>query len=246
MSWRTDPHDPRFELDRLDNIMLSALGEPVDPDFEEHRRGCDQCRAESAEFASTVRLGRESGEHRERFDAAPASSVWTAISAELGLTTPAAAVRNRPAFSRQRWRTAVLAGAAAVLVATGVGAGYALGQRDTASHVSVASTARLGAMPGGPTDVSGAAIIHTTGDGQQLSISTRGLPLRQGYYEVWLYNPSSNQMVAVGTLADNGTGSFPVPTGLDPHAYHVVDVSAQDYDGDPAHKQSVLRGQLTQ
>ena len=74
----------------------------------------------------------------------------------------------------------------------------------------------------------------------------RGLPLRQGYYEVWLFNPSSNQMVAVGTLADNGTGSFPVPAGLDPHAYHVVDVSAQDYDGDPAHKQSVLRGQLTQ
>ena len=244
MSWRTDPHDPRFELDRLDNIMLSALGEPVDPDFEEHRRGCERCRAESAEFASTVRLGRESGEHRERFDISPASSVWTAISAELGLTTPAATRRHR--VSVPRWRTAMLAGAAAVLVATGVGAGYVLGHRDTASHISVASTARLGAMPGGPTDVTGAAIIHTTGDGQKLSISTRGLPLRQGYYEVWLFNPSSNQMVAVGTLADNGTGSFPVPAGLDPHAYHVVDVSAQDYDGDPAHKQSVLRGQLTQ
>ena len=244
MSWHTDPHDPRFELDRLDNIMLSALGEPVDPDFEEHRRGCDQCRAESAEFASTVRLGRESSEHRDEFDTAPASSVWTAITAELGLTTPAATRRHR--VSAPRWRTAVLAGAAAVLVATGVGAGYVLGHRDTASHVTVASTARLGAMPGGPTDVSGAAIIHTNGDGQQLSISTRGLPLRQGYYEVWLFNPSSNQMVAVGTLADNGTGSFPVPAGLDPHAYHVVDVSAQDYDGDPAHQQSVLRGQLTQ
>ena len=246
MSWRTDPHDPRFELDRLDNIMLSALGEPGDPDFEEHRRGCERCRAESAEFARTVRLGRESGEHRERFDTAPASSVWAAITAELGLSTPAAVARHRPVLSRQRWRTAVLAGAAAVLVVAGVGAGYVLGRRDIASHVSVASTARLGAMPGGPSDVSGAAVIHTTGGGQQLSVSTRGLPLRQGYYEVWLFNPSSNQMVAVGTLADNGTGSFPVPAGLDPHAYHVVDVSAQDYDGDPAHQQSVLRGQLTQ
>jgi anti-sigma-K factor RskA len=246
VSWRTDPHDPRFELDRLDNIVLSALGEPVDPDFEEHRRGCEQCRAESAEFARTVRLGRESGEHRERCDTAPAPSVWTAITAELGMTTRAATVRHRPVFSRPRWRTAVLAGAAAVLVATGAAAGYVLGHRDTASRVSVASSARLGAMPDGPTNVSGSASIHTSGKGQQLSVSTRGLPLRQGYYEVWLYNPSSNQMVAVGTLADNGTGSFPVPAGLDPHAYHVVDVSAQDYDGDPAHKQSVLRGQLTQ
>jgi len=161
------------------------------------------------------------------------------------MSTPAATVRHRPVFSRPRWRTAMLAGAATVLVMAGAGAGYFLGHRDIASRVSVASSARLGAMPGGPTNVSGSAIIPT-GDGEQLSVSTRGLPLRQGYYEVWLFNPNCNQMVAVGTLADNGTGSFRVPAGLDPHAYHVVDVSAQNYDGDPVHKQSVLRGQLTQ
>jgi hypothetical protein len=53
-------------------------------------------------------------------------------------------------------------------------------------------------------------------------------------------------MVAVGTLGDDDRGSFTVPAGLDLTAYHVVDVSAQNYDGNPAHQQSVLRGQLHQ
>ena len=35
-----------------------------------------------------------------------------------------------------------------------------------------------------------------------------------------------------------------VPARIDLGVFDVVDVSAQDYDGNPAHKQSMLRGPL--
>ncbi len=127
------------------------------------------------------------------------------------------------------------------------GLGYVLGHSsdpDTGQG-SVTATAQLAPMPGGPAGVAGTAHLLTTSDGKQLSVSTVGLPSRAGYYEVWMFNPAVNQMVAVGTLGANDTGTFPVPAGLDPSAYHVVDVSAQDFDGNPVHQQSVLRGQLS-
>ncbi len=109
----------------------------------------------------------------------------------------------------------------------------------------VAATATLAAMPGGPAEVHGTASFWTPRDGKKLSVSTAGLPIRAGYYEVWLYNPQLKQMVAVGTLASNHAGTFPVPAGLNPADYNVVDVSAQHFDGNPAHQQSVLRGELS-
>lgn len=244
MSAPHDPHDPRFELDRQDNLTLAALGEPVDPDFRVHQLGCARCQQELAEFTRMVQLARESGGQREQLDAEPAPSVWTGIARELGVDAPEAPPPARR--ERVRWRTVLVAAAAVVIAVAGAGIGYLAGHDTATSTVTVASTARLTPMPGTPASVAGAATIRSGRHGDQLSVTTHQLPLRAGYYEVWLFDPTINQMVAVGTLADNGTGTFPVPPGLDPHAYHVVDVSAQDYDGSPAHKRSVLRGQLTQ
>ena len=78
-----------------------------------------------------------------------------------------------------------------------------------------------------------------------MSVSADGLPADDGYYEVWLFNPSINQMVAVGTLGAGGRGCFTVPDGIDLRAYHVVDVSAQKYNGNNTHERSVLRGPLS-
>jgi Anti-sigma-K factor rskA len=79
-------------------------------------------------------------------------------------------------------------------------------------------------------------------------VTTSGLPPRNGYYEVWLYDPTANNMVAIGALGDGGRGTFTLPAGINLQNYHVVDVSAQDYVGGSviAHAQSVLRGQFTQ
>lgn len=245
-----DPHDPRFELDRQDNLVLLALGESVPQEFAEHEATCAQCQQELAGYADTVSLARESDVHRDQLTAVPPASVWSGITAELGLTgspraTSDARVRAGTARST-RWRWGLLAAAAVVAIAgAGVG-GYFAGRSDSASNASI-STARLERVPTGPDDVSGSAVVHTAGVGRQLTITTTGLPLRQGYYEVWLFNPTTQGMTPVGTLGDHGGGTFTVPAGIDLRDYHVIDISAQDYGGSTVqHGQSVLQGPLTQ
>ncbi len=92
----------------------------------------------------------------------------------------------------------------------------------------------------------GTAVVRRSPDGYTLQVNTEKLPAPPGYYEVWLYNPSINQMIAVGTLGSGARGSFTVPDGIDLIAYHLVDVSAQRYDGNNTHERSVLRGPLVQ
>lgn len=246
-----DPHDPRWDLDRQDCLVLAALGEPIAADFEAHCAVCTRCRADLAALSRTVQLARAPQEDVPVLDAVPSQSVWTGIAAELGLADETGHTRARRASRgrMRRWageRGLWLVAAALLVALAAAGVGYLVGQRSSTSARTVTATAQLAAFPGGPTGVTGAASIRSLASGTELSVATRGLPLRQGYYEVWLFDPGRNQMVALGTLADNGAGTFPVPPGLDPRSYHVVDVSAQNYDGNPVHQQSVLRGELTQ
>jgi hypothetical protein len=250
-----DPHDPRVETDLLDSLALAALGQPVDRRWERHTAQCPRCQRELSGFRQAVLLAREAGHPRDQA-AQPSPAVWDGIVAELGLapvTVPQAtalssaaprSARHRP-VPRTHWRAGLVAACAAVLLAGAAAVGYTAGTHSSSSSTRAAAIAHLAAMPGGPDHVVGTATVHTGQNGADLSITTAGLPLREGYYEVWMFDPSTNQMVAIGTLAADGAGTFPMPPGLDPNAYHVVDVSAQDYNGNPAHQQSVLRGPLT-
>ena len=101
-------------------------------------------------------------------------------------------------------------------------------------------------MPAAPPTAHGTATISQTADGLTLKVTAKALPLRQGYYEVWLYNPTADQMVAVGTLGAGGDGIWSLASTIDLRSYSIVNVSAQDFDGNPAHKDSVLQGPLTQ
>jgi anti-sigma-K factor RskA len=246
-----DPHDPRFDLDRQDNLVLLALGESVPPEFELHQVTCEQCQQELAGYANTVELARESGEHRDQLSTVPPASVWSGIVAELGLTNtaqPTSHARARTSDRRMssRWRYGLLAAAAVVVVAAAAAGGYLAGQSSSETNPSI-STARLTQLPNGPSDVSGSAEVRSANGGRQLMITTSGLPLRQGYYEVWLFNPTTQGMTPVGTLGDHGAGTFTIPAGIDLRDYHVIDVSAQDYGGATVqHGQSVLQGPLTQ
>lgn len=136
-----------------------------------------------------------------------------------------------------------------MLIAAGSATGgYLAGRSDTTRQASSALPAQLSPQPGAPPHVTGHAVVHRTDAGAQLTITTTGLPLRHGYYEVWLYDPTANNMVAIGALGHGGHGSFTLPAGIDLQNYHIVDVSSQNYTGGSVitHAQRVLRGQLTQ
>ena len=76
-------------------------------------------------------------------------------------------------------------------------------------------------------------------------MTAHGLPLQSGYYEVWVFDGSRN-MVSVGVLGPRSTAALPLPPTLDLRTYHIVDISAEPYDGDQTHStESVLRGTLT-
>lgn len=161
---------------------------------------------------------------------------------------------RRPLDARRRPRRSIrygllaAAAAAAVVVAVGAGiaGGVAIGRHEVPTSTATQSQAELRPMPAGPTAASGTATINQGVDGLTLNVMARQLPLRQGYYEVWLYNPTADQMVAVGTLGAGGNGFWTLASTIDLRSYSIVDVSAQNFDGNPAHRDSVLQGPLTQ
>ncbi len=145
----------------------------------------------------------------------------------------------------RRLRSLLAAAAVVALVAAGA-VGWTIGHTGRSSGATSASEAVLAPLPGSVSAAQGKADVRSSREGYALHVSTDRLPAPQGYYEVWLYNPSINQMVAVGALGSGQRGTFTVPEGIDLNAYHVVDVSAQRYDGNNTHERSVLRGSLVQ
>ncbi|MFB6833403.1 anti-sigma factor [Streptomyces hydrogenans] len=92
----------------------------------------------------------------------------------------------------------------------------------------------------------GSVRIHQGADTRRaVTVSVSGLPPTRGYYEVWLMDRSHTKLIAVGVLGSDGTATLPLPDGVDLAGYPLLDVSAQVYDGDPAHSgESVVRGDL--
>jgi anti-sigma-K factor RskA len=247
-----DEHPSDLHATAQQDIASLALGEPIDPAIDEHVRSCPLCLRDLDAYRHVAALAR-AGKDAADTPSGPPPQVWERIAAELGVapaaetTTPPSIVRAAPtpaAPRPPRLRRALLAAAAVVAVAGAGVAGWAIGHRTATTATDRSSQARLTAQPGTPAAASGKAIVHRSDNGYTLSVDAAGLPAAQGYYEVWLFNPSINQMVAVGTLGSGGRGSFTVPDGIDLSAYHVVDVSAQKYDGNNNHERSVLRGAL--
>lgn len=247
-------HDPRFESERLDHLVLLALGETVPAPFASHRPGCAECQRDLEAISRTVALGREAVANGEHLAAPPPASVWAGIAAELDLDSERPLARSARAATAHRSRLGMrtrygLAAAAAVVLALVGAGGYIAGRAAGSGPHHLASNARLATVPGGPTRAAGAAAVHASGDGRQLTVTTTGLPVRNGFYEVWLFDPdrgTSGDMVAIGALGDHGRGTFTLPSGIALRDYHVVDVSAQDYGGGSSivHAQSVLQGSL--
>ena len=245
-----------------DELALRALGESLSPAATEHLGGCQYCAAQLQAYANVVSTARSIGPDDAPNN--PSPEVWARISDELELdqrrievsSTPDNVAQLHPAGAspkarHRRWPTSILVAASVVgVVAGGVLAvgGSALVNDKQPTPIASASpdvvgTASLVALP--DHQGSGKAEIIQTSRGPELIVDVDSLTPSDGFYEVWLIDPKTFQMVGLGAL-NNNSGRFPIPDGLDLSKYRVVDVSIEPYDGNPLHsKNSVVRGEIS-
>jgi hypothetical protein len=106
--------------------------------------------------------------------------------------------------------------------------------------------ADLSALAIAPAGATGEARVICDGPQRRLHLHVTGLPLQPGYYEVWLIDPNTMEMTAIGQLGDGNDVLLPLSSTTDLRKYRLVDISAEQYDNDQAHSgKSMLRGQLT-
>jgi hypothetical protein len=227
-------------------IALRALGEDAGTSEDDlHLSSCARCQSELDELRAIVATSRtlDPAEPLQ----SPPPAVWERISAELATDEPTASAPTAvvtPLRTRRRWSTGLLVAASlASLVAGVVAAVVVTGGSDNQVNGSIVASTSLDPLE----DRSGtgvAEVVKASG-GKTLHVDATGLTGGDGFYEVWLIDPDTFEMVGLGVL-DGPQGDFAVPAGLDLARFSVVDVSLEPFDGDPAHsKDSVVRGQLS-
>ena len=160
---------------------------------------------------------------------------------------PGVAGRSRPEPrpARRGLRLALVAFVAAALGVLGTIAASDILRRPAAAPAErVVANAELAPLPDAPGRAGGDARIVDTGHGRELRLTVHGMPAPRGFYEIWLYDPRGGSMVSMGNLGPTGSAALPVPASIDLGRYTIVDVSAEELNGDPAHGQSMLRGTL--
>ena len=237
-----------FDESHVDDEVLAllALGETAGTTADlAHIEECERCSDEVTALRSVVDAARSAGPL-----VPPAPHVWDRISDELGLsaTTPSDAdpapvtdlSSRRTSRGPRQWRWIAAAAAVGVVVG-GAGVWWRTTQTEPAS---VLATATLEPLPGW--DAIGSAVVETSRDGTRVLV----VDLDEqdagddGFREVWLLKPDVSGLVSVGTLAGS-SGRFDLPAGLDLTQFSVVDVSEEQFDGDPAHSgNSIVRGAL--
>lgn len=235
-----------------DLLTLLALGEQVgSSDDLAHLAACERCAAEVASLADVAVAARHAVAPTP-----PPDRVWAAVAAELDLTdrTPPVTTSAEPERDaaeqagavvlplvrpRRSWGWVAAAAAAGVLIG-GVGTWAAV---DRQPSWDVLATAVLDPLPGW--EALGSAQVETDSSGHRvLVVDLDDQQDDQGFREVWLLKPDVSGLVSVGTL-EGTSGRFDLPAGLDLDEFSVVDVSLEQFDGDPAHSgDSIVRGAL--
>ena len=231
-----------------DLLALLALGERAGDAVDVgHLEECADCRAELAALQRAAAVGRSTLDAGELLD--PHPRVWEAITRELAAAPvvapaadsdpepdpePAPVVRLRP-----RWLLPALAAAAAVVLVGGVAVWGAL----RPVPATVIASATLDPFPTWQGSA-GEAVVEERPDGSRvMDVSLEAPDPGDGFREAWLIN-AAGELVSLGVV-DGSSGRFVIPTGLDLADYRVVDVSEEQFDGDPAHSgDSIVRGQL--
>ncbi|MBG6108561.1 anti-sigma factor domain-containing protein [Frigoribacterium sp. CG_9.8] len=146
---------------------------------------------------------------------------------------------------RRRLIAPILAGALAVVVATGaiLVATNVLAPPVVTPKPTILAQARLSALPDW-TGSSGEAILESTSSGRQVVVTLSESRDAPGYREVWLISSDLTKLISVGVLV--GTrGVFTIPADVNIADYPIVDISNEKPDGNPAHSSdSIVRGTL--
>ena len=158
--------------------------------------------------------------------------------------SPPTPIQRAGTHELARDRNRFMAVAAAVVVAIlGAGLFAAL----TANSGAVVAEAAIVAdeLPVQGADPGVARIVERDGEFRlELDLDPEQLEtLGDGFVEVWLIDTDVVGMHSLGIV--EGQTSFPLPDGLDPEDFPVVDLSIEPIDGDPTHSgASILRGVL--
>ncbi len=187
---------------------------------------------------------------REAFGSSEATQPATPMSPEPTVVTPferpsrATPIQRAGTQELARDRNRFMAVAAAVVVAI---LGASLFAALTANSGAVVAEAAIVA-DGLPVQGANAATAQIIDDGGELRLELDLDPaqletLGDGFVEVWLIDTDVVGMHSLGIV--EGQTSFPLPDGLDPEDFPVVDLSIEPIDGDPTHSgASILRGVL--
>ena len=224
-----------------DDLALIALGESAGPEDEAHLSTCPRCQSRLDQLSAVVGTARTI-EVADR-PVTPPESVWQGITAEIAKDSESEVASLDEARQRRRPRTWLVAAAAAG-VGILAGAGLVTALSTTPSSDQVVATTQL--EPLGSSGAQGTASVEKGDGGMALTVELPGLSAAgSGYYEVWMATPDTATMVALGTLSPGGPTTFALPSGLDPKAFPVVDVSLEQFDGNAAHSAtSIARGHL--
>lgn len=225
-----------------EEMSLAALGESTDLNTH-HLASCERCQAELASLRRVVRTARSAD---DAMVSSPSKGVWAGVRTAIGDEEPRRHLSQEAppeVVPIRRRRTPWIALAAAVGVVLGGIAGAAIVQRAVPEPVVLAQ-ATLTPLPG--YSASGDARVQASESGDTVSIDLEGLPTIEGYYEVWLLTEDSTGMVSLGAVGSEERSTLPLPPGIALDRFTVIDVSAEDFDGDPTHSAiSVVRGTLT-
>ena len=237
-----------------EQLALAALREPLPADDAAHLASCAVCTAEVASLRRSVDAVAVPELAAPGASVPPPPHVWEAIAAATGVAAPRRVRSHRrgprcepPAGAdvlpfRSRRRPLLLV-AASVVIGAVVGAGAVAVLRNGDDDVEAVETVALDPLAGN--EASGRAEVVVRKDGSRaLEVQLTAPALADGYYEVWLIEPSITDMVPLG-IARSGTQTFELPADLDLSEFPLVDVSQEPLDGDPLHSGvSVARGQL--
>ena len=245
------PHDDDLVLRAMRGDAGTASDEALQSDLANELR-------DAARLGSIARAARDNGLTAGVEPAvdlgAIAASVHTALAEHRSSTTttvappaladvlpnpePVATVSSLADARRRRW---IPAAAAAVIAVISFGLVAVLSDRGPSE--TVLAEANLDAL--GPSGGAVAELVEVDGE-LAVHVHTPGLTdaavtSGDGYFEVWLLDPTASQLLSLGPASDDGV--YPLPDGFDPATLPVVDVSVEHFDGDPTHSgDSRLRG----